>query len=57
MLKDKIEDTGITLTDSFLMLPNKSGSGVVYETKEDYMNCQDCKREKCPNRKKEFSGK
>ncbi|MFA5342161.1 MAG: vitamin B12 dependent-methionine synthase activation domain-containing protein [Clostridia bacterium] len=54
MLKDEIKETGITLTPSFLMLPNKSASGVVFATEEDYMNCQYCKRKNCPNRRKEY---
>lgn len=54
MIEDEIKDTGITLTPSFLMLPNKSASGVVFATEEDYMNCQYCKRKNCPNRRKEY---
>ncbi|HOD92599.1 MAG TPA: vitamin B12 dependent-methionine synthase activation domain-containing protein [Clostridia bacterium] len=54
LLSDEIKDTGIILTPSFLMLPNKSASGVVFVTEEDYMNCQDCKRKNCPNRRKEY---
>jgi len=54
LLSDEIKDTGIILTPSFLMLPNKSASGVLFATEEDYMNCQYCKRKNCPNRRKEY---
>ena len=53
MFSDKIEETGIFLTSTFLMLPIKSASGIVFSTEEDYTNCQDCERKHCPNRRKE----
>lgn len=45
---------GVHLTDSFLMLPNKSVSGFYYKTDKESHNCQLCKREHCPNRQKTF---
>ena len=41
---------GVRLTDSFLMVPKKSVSGVFFPTEVDYVNCQLCPREDCPNR-------
>lgn len=45
------EDTGIQLTDSFLMLPIKSVSGIKFATESNYENCQLCRRENCPGRR------
>ncbi|MFA7672773.1 MAG: hypothetical protein WCY62_02835 [Clostridia bacterium] len=56
MLKGMVSETGIELTPSYLMLPQKSTSGIIYESDEDYVNCQYCKRVKCPSRRKEYSG-
>lgn len=56
MLSDEIDQSGIKLTPTFLMLPNKSASGIMFATDEDYMNCQYCKRKNCPNRRKDFIG-
>jgi len=46
---------GVRLTPSFLMLPNKSVSGIRFPTEIDYQNCQLCHREKCPGRRAPFS--
>ena len=43
--------TGVVLTDSFLMLPSKSVSGIYFETETDYENCKLCPRDNCPNRR------
>lgn len=42
---------GVRLTESFLMVPTKSVSGIYFETASDYKNCQLCPRENCPNRR------
>ncbi len=47
---------GVTLTPSYLMVPRKSISGVIASTRENYVACQYCPREKCQNRRKPFSG-
>jgi len=41
---------GVTLTDSFLMIPNKSLSGIYFPTEVDFTSCQTCQRERCPGR-------
>lgn len=46
---------GVELTDSFLMLPHKSGSGIYYESAAHFENCSLCPRENCPNRRAPFS--
>lgn len=48
---------GVELTDSFLMIPNKSVSGVVFATEKDFHSCQVCHRKNCPNRMAPFDAK
>jgi len=45
------EQTGVVYTESFLMLPTKSSSGVAFESEVFYENCQFCPLENCPNRR------
>jgi hypothetical protein len=45
---------GVGLTDSFLMIPNKTISGLIFESGKDYRSCQVCHRENCPSRRAEF---
>jgi hypothetical protein len=42
---------GVKLTDSFLMVPTKSVSGLRFPTEVRFVNCQLCPREKCPGRR------
>jgi hypothetical protein len=44
----------VELTDSFLMIPNKTVSGIYFPTERDFRTCQVCHREKCPNRRAPF---
>ncbi len=46
-----IEEIGVRLTESFLMVPVKSVSGVWFETESGFVNCQLCPRADCPNRR------
>jgi len=50
-VKDKI---GVTLTDSLMMMPRKSISGIIFPTEETFISCQLCQRNKCPSRKAPF---
>lgn len=45
------EQTGVSCTDSFLMLPIKSLSGIAFESEVFYENCQHCPLTACPNRR------
>jgi hypothetical protein len=45
---------GVRLLDSMLMLPSQTVSGLLFETESDYVNCQLCPREHCPNRRAPF---
>jgi hypothetical protein len=51
MLGEGPQSIGIQLTDSFLMLPIKSVSGMWFPSEATYENCQLCPREKCPGRR------
>jgi len=54
----EVEDLiGVTLTDSYLMLPTKSVSGVYFETDKTFINCQLCTREMCPSRRAKYTGR
>lgn len=47
-----VEDLiGVKLTDSFLMIPNKSVSGIIFPTEIRFESCQLCPREVCSGRK------
>lgn len=48
---------GVSLTDSCLMIPNKSLSGICFPTEIDFQACQLCRRENCADRKAPFSRK
>jgi len=43
--------TGVTLTESCLMVPLKSGSGIWFPSESHYENCMLCPRTDCPNRR------
>ena len=51
MLGDVAADTGVTLTDSCLMVPFKSSSGIFFEDSTGHVNCIMCPRKVCPNRR------
>jgi len=42
---------GVTLTNSDLMMPYKSESGMFFPTHVDVENCQICRQPNCPERK------
>jgi len=47
-----VEDLiGVRLTDSFLMIPNKSLSGIYFPTEIKFESCQLCPRKECPSRR------
>ena len=41
---------GVRLTDSLLMIPRKSISGILFPSEEGFVACQLCDREHCPGR-------
>jgi hypothetical protein len=47
---------GVRLTPSFLMVPNKSVSGILFPAEVHFESCQLCTRENCPRRRAPYSG-
>lgn len=45
------EKCGVTLGESMLMTPFKSGSGVYFSTEHDFESCMFCDKLDCPNRR------
>ena len=54
ILGDAAEAIGVCLTDSLLMVPTKSVSGIRFPTEESFESCQLCPRENCPGRRAPF---
>lgn len=48
---DSQKIVGVTLTDSFLMVPRKSVSGIYFPTEIKFYSCQLCPRERCIRRR------
>ncbi len=48
------EHIGVTLTDSCLMIPNKSVSGILFPTAIDFQSCRLCHRTDCPSRRADY---
>jgi len=51
LLGDVEGQVGVTLCDSFLMVPIKSVSGIFFKSEIGFVNCMLCTRETCPNRR------
>lgn len=51
MLGDTSASIGVELTESCLMLPVKSLSGILFTTDHDFKNCMLCPRETCTGRR------
>lgn len=51
----QVEETiGVTLTESFLMEPFKSTSGILFSSEAGFENCSLCPMENCPGRRAPF---
>ena len=48
---------GVRLTESFLMIPNKSVSGICFPTEISFETCQLCSRENCRGRRAAYDKK
>ncbi|HNQ35125.1 MAG TPA: vitamin B12 dependent-methionine synthase activation domain-containing protein [bacterium] len=51
------ETTGVVLTESFLMLPTKSVSGILFPTGSSFASCMLCPREHCVGRSAPYDEK
>ena len=45
---------GVRLSESLLMIPRKSISGIFFPTEEDFFSCRICPRPGCPARKADY---
>jgi hypothetical protein len=54
LIGDVRSEVGVELTDSYLMVPNKTLSGIRFQAEVDFRSCQVCHREKCPSRNAPF---
>jgi hypothetical protein len=55
-LLDGVEEKlGVRLTESSLMIPNKTLSGILFPTETDFRSCEVCHRENCPSRHAPFN--
>lgn len=57
LLGDVPASIGVELTESLLMLPAKSVSGIYFPTGTSFFSCQLCPREHCESRKAKYSEK
>jgi hypothetical protein len=55
IFKDVEKLIGVRLTESLLMIPDVSVSGILFPTETDFQSCQLCHRDHCPNRRAPFS--
>lgn len=53
-LEDGPASIGVTLTDSCLMIPNKTVSGLFFPCEKGFQSCQLCQREPCSHRRVPF---
>jgi len=56
LLGDVEASIGVRLTDSYLMTPNKTVSGILFPTEVPFVSCQLCTRENCPRRRAQYTG-
>ena len=54
LLGDPAKEIGVSLTDSFLMVPIKSVSGIFFASEVDFTSCMLCPRQKCQGRQSPF---
>jgi len=54
ILKGVEASVGVRLTESLLMIPRKSVSGIYFTTKVTFYSCQLCPRQQCEGRKARF---
>jgi len=56
LLGNAEELLGVRLTESLLMVPTKSVSGIRFPTEQSFASCQLCPRERCPSRQAPHDG-
>ena len=56
LLGDPKAAIGVVLTESLLMIPNKSVSGVLFPSRAGWVSCQVCSRSGCVGRRAAYRG-
>lgn len=51
LFQEEQDKVGVRLTESMLMIPRKSISGIIFPTEVTFFSCQLCPRERCSARK------
>ena len=51
-----LEYLGVHLTSSYLMLPRKSVSGILFPSETTFVSCSLCPRKRCPRRRTPYNG-
>ena len=54
LLNNQGNTIGVELTDSMLMIPNRTVSGIRFVSEDGYSNCELCPRDNCTHRKKPY---
>ena len=54
LFEDDAVRIGVTLTESFMMKPLKSLSGIFFASEKGFVNCQLCPLENCPGRRSPY---
>lgn len=55
LLGGSADAIGVSLTDSMVIRPLKSVSGILFVSEEGFVNCALCPREGCPSRRAEYN--
>ena len=55
LFKGAENSIGVRLTESLLMIPRKTVSGIFFPSEVTFYSCQLCKREKCEGRKAKYN--
>ena len=55
LLGDPLAAIGVELSDSMLMLPNQTVSGIRFVSEDGFSNCELCPREHCPHRRTPYN--
>ena len=55
LLGDAAQKVGVELTESCLMVPAKSISGIYFSADKHFESCSMCTRENCPNRRAKYN--
>ncbi|MEI6809537.1 MAG: vitamin B12 dependent methionine synthase [bacterium] len=55
LMGDAVPGTGVILMESFLMMPNKTTSGILFQAEKDFRTCEVCHRDTCQSRQAPFN--